>query len=339
MGVRESPLEDLAVSAPDQEFWRHRAVAVTGASGFLGSHLTQALVDLGAEVVTLWRDDIPPTPIASGWRERVSAVHGDVRDQALLERMLGEFEATVVFHLAAQTQVMVANNNPISTFDSNIRGTWALLEAARRSPLVQSVVVASSDKAYGDQPNLPYDEGMPLNAVHPYDVSKAAADLVTHSYSQTYGVPACVTRCGNFFGPGDTNWNRLVPGTIRWLLEGQRPIIRSDGTLTRDYLHVQDGALAYIRTAEALAADPTLAGSAFNFSTETPVTVLELVDMLRIAVGSDLEPDVRAVAKNEIKHQYLSAERARQVLGWKPRFTLQEALADTVAWYRDFLGH
>ncbi|HZN15965.1 MAG TPA: GDP-mannose 4,6-dehydratase [Acidimicrobiales bacterium] len=325
------------MTAPDADFWRHRAVAVTGATGFLGSELTRQLVDLGANVVVVVRDDIPATG-ATTWLDQVSVVRGDVRDQELLERVLGEYEVTTAMHLAAQTQVGVANKNAVSTYDTNVRGTWSLLEAVRRSPQVSAVVVASTDKAYGEQPRLPYDEDMPLLAKHPYDVSKAAADLITQSYHHTFGVPACITRCGNFFGPGDMNWNRIVPGVIRWLLEATRPIIRSDGTWTRDYIYVVDGALAYLRTAEALTADPSLAGMAFNFSTETPLSVLELVDMLREAVGSDLEPDVQGTATNEIPHQYLSAERARRVLGWKPRYTMQEALAETVAWYRDFLA-
>jgi CDP-glucose 4,6-dehydratase len=327
----------MGVAEPDHDFWRHRPVAVTGATGFLGCELTTQLADLGANVVVLVRDDLPVTG-RMAWLDRVSVVRGDVRDQEVLERVLGEYEITTVLHLAAQTQVGVANKNPVSTLDSNVRGTWALLEAVRRSSQVSAVVVASSDKAYGEQPVLPYDEEMPLLAKHPYDVSKACADLITQSYQHTFQVPACITRCGNFFGPGDLNWNRLVPGTIRSLLDGERPIIRSDGTWTRDYLYVVDGALAYMRTAEALTADPSLAGMAFNFSTETPLSVLELVDMLRAAVGSDLEPDVQGTATNEIPHQYLSAARARRVLGWEPRYTVQEALAETVDWYRQFLG-
>lgn len=326
------------MSEPNPEFWRHRPVAVTGATGLLGAELTGQLVGLGANVVVLVRDDVPPTA-ATTWLDQVSVVHGDVRDQELLERVLGEYEVTTVMHLAAQTQVGVANRNAVSTFDTNVRGTWSVLEAVRRSPEVTAVVVASTDKAYGEQPVLPYTEDMPLLANHPYDVSKAAADMITQSYHHTFGVPVCITRCGNFFGPGDMNWNRIVPGIIRWLLEGKRPIIRSDGTWTRDYIYVVDGALAYLRTAEALTADPSLAGLAFNFSTERPLSVLDLFDLIRTAVGSDLEPDVQGTASNEILHQYLSSARARDVLGWKPRYTVEEALAETVAWYRTHLGY
>lgn len=322
---------------PDVDLWRHRRVAVTGATGFLGSHLTKQLVDLGANVVVIARDIVPPTPVAD-WGDKVAIVRGAVEDQLLVERVLAEYEVRTVFHLAAQTQVGVSNQNAVSTWESNVMGTAAVLEAARRSPGIQQIVTASSDKAYGAQPVLPYDEDMPLLARNPYDVSKACSDLIATSYFHTWGVPVCITRCGNFFGPGDVNWERLVPGVIRWLLDGVPPIIRSDGTLVRDYLYVADGALAYLQLAECLADDPSLAGEAFNFSTETPVTVLELVDVLQRAAGTDLVPDVRGTATNEIDAQHLSAAKARKVLGWSPRWTLEEALGETVEWYRAYLG-
>lgn len=323
---------------PADRFWRHRPVAVTGGTGFLGSHLVDQLVALEAEVVVLVRDDVPASPITSRWRDRVAMVCGAVEDQAVCERMLGEYGATVVFHLAAQTQVGVANRNPVSTFDANIRGTWSLLEAVRRSPRVAGVVTASSDKAYGSQPTLPYDEGMALLAAHPYDVSKACADLIAQSYAGTWGMPVVVTRCGNFYGPGDTNWDRLVPGTVRAVLEGRRPEIRSDGTPTRDYLYVVDGALAYLLTAERLVADRQLAGEAFNFSNERPVDVLGLTALIQKAAGTDLEPLVLAEATGEIPDQWLSAAKAKRVLGWSPRYSLEDGLGRTVAWYRGFLG-
>ncbi len=322
---------------PNADLWRHRRVAVTGATGFLGSHLTKLLVDLGANVVVIARDGVPPTPVAD-WGDQVAFVRGAVEDQLLVERVLGEYEVRTLFHLAAQTQVGVSNQNPVSTWASNVISTAAVLEAARRSPGIQQIVTASSDKAYGTQPVLPYDEDMPLLARNPYDVSKACSDLIATSYFHTWGVPVCITRCGNFFGPGDVNWERLVPGVTRWLLDGVRPIIRSDGTLVRDYLYVVDGALAYLQLAECLADDPSLAGEAFNFSTETPVTVLELVDVLQRAAGSDLEPDVRGIATHEIDAQHLSAAKARKMLGWAPRWTLEEALGQTVEWYRAYLG-
>jgi CDP-glucose 4,6-dehydratase len=323
---------------PDADFWRHRPVAVTGATGFLGAHLTDQLVRLHADVVVLVRDTVPVTPISARWTDRIAAVGGEIEDQGLVERLLGEYRVKTLFHLAAQTQVEVANSNPTSTWMSNIVGTASVLEAARRSPQVEQAVTASSDKAYGSQVELPYDETMPLLARNPYDVSKACADLVAASYWQTWGLPVCVTRCGNFFGPGDVNWQRLVPGTIRSQLERRRPMIRSDGTLVRDYLYVVDGALAYLRLAEAMAADPALAGEAFNFSTETPMSVLDLVALIGKIVECDLDPEILGTAVHEIPAQHLSAAKARKVLGWNPRWTLEEALTETVAWYRDFVG-
>ena len=262
-----------------------------------------------------------------GWSKQVKVVRGDVRDQALLERALGEYEINTVFHLAAQTIVSIANRNPISTFESNIQGTWSLLEACRRSPAVKQAVVASSDKAYGDQEALPYAEDTPLQGQHPYDVSKSCADLIAHTYAVTYGLPVAITRCGNFYGGGDLNWNRIVPGTIRSVARGQRPVIRSDGQYVRDYFYVEDGAAAYMLLAEALAAGPELRGEAFNFSNEIQITVLDLVQRILELMDSDLLPEVRNEASNEIRHQYLSAEKARRVLGWQPLFTLEEGLS------------
>jgi CDP-glucose 4,6-dehydratase len=319
---------------PDPAFWRHRGVAVTGATGFLGSHLTALLVDLGADVVVLARDDVTGSSVSAGWAGRTAVVRGAVEDQAVVERALGDYEVRTLFHLAAQSQVGVANRNPVGTYEANVQGTWSVLEASRRSPKVEQIVTASSDKAYGSQPVLPYDEAMPLIAVNPYDVSKACADLLSQSYANTFGVPVAITRCGNFFGPGDANWQRLVPGTIRSVLRGERPLIRSDGTMVRDYLYVVDGALAYLQLAEALAGDPALAGEAFNFSTEMPLSVLDLVARIQAVAGTDLEPDVRNEASHEIQEQFLSAAKARKVLGWAPRHTMDEAIALTVDWYR-----
>jgi CDP-glucose 4,6-dehydratase len=243
-----------------------------------------------------------------------------------------------VLHLAAQTIVTIANRNPVSTFESNVAGTWALLEAARRSPTVKQVVLASSDKAYGECDELPYTEDMPLRGRHPYDVSKSCADLVGQAYTATYGLPVAITRCGNFFGGGDLNWNRIVPGTIRSILRGERPVVRSDGRFVRDYFYVEDGAAAYMLLAERLARDPSLAGQAFNFSNEVPVSVLEVVDRIRSLMGSSLEPDVRNEAAHEIREQYLSAEKARKLFGWRPEFDLDAGLERTIGWYREFLG-
>ncbi len=320
-------------------FWRDRPTLVTGASGLVGGWLVRSLLAAGAEVVCLVRDWVPQSELVRARLiERTKVVRGDVRDQSLLERVLGEYEIDTVFHLAAQTIVGIANRNPVATFESNIQGTWALLEACRRSPLVKQIVVASSDKAYGDQPRLPYDERTPLAGRHPYDVSKACADLIARCYATTYSLPATITRCGNFYGGGDLNWNRIVPGTIRSVLRGQRPVIRSDGRYVRDYFYVEDGAAAYMLLAERLAADRSLAGEAFNFSVEQPVTVMELARRILHLMGSNLEPEVRNEAANEIRDQYLSAAKARARLGWRPQYDLDEGLRRTIAWYREFLG-
>ena len=320
-------------------FWLDRPTFVTGGTGLVGGWLVRRLLDAGADVVCLVRDWVPQSELAqSGLIERVKVVRGDVRDQATLERALGEYEVDTVIHLAAQTIVGIANRNPVSTFETNVGGTWALLEACRRSPAVKQIVLASSDKAYGDQQSLPYDEETPLRGRHPYDVSKSCADLIAQSYAVTYHSPVAITRCGNFYGGGDLNWNRIVPGTIRSALRGERPIIRSDGKYVRDYFYVEDGAAAYMTLAEHLARNPDLGGEAFNFSNEIQVTVLDLVSRILRELGSDLEPDVRNEASNEIRRQFLSAAKARRDLRWEPLFTLDEGVKRTTAWYRDFLG-
>jgi CDP-glucose 4,6-dehydratase len=320
-------------------FWQDRPTLVTGASGLVGSWLVRRLREAGADVVCLVRDWVPHSELVRARTlEQVKVVRGDVCDQAVLERALGEYEVQTVFHLAAQTIVGIANRNPVSTFQTNIQGTWALLEACRRTPTVRQVVLASSDKAYGDQEKLPYDEQTPLQGRHPYDVSKSCADLLATTYAVSYRLPVAITRCGNFYGGGDLNWNRIVPGTIRSVLRGQRPVIRSDGSYIRDYFYVEDGANAYMVLAEALAARPELAGQAFNFSNELQVPVLELVRTILRLMGSSLQPDVRNEASNEIIHQYLSAAKARQLLSWRPLFTLQQGLAAAIDWYQRFLA-
>lgn len=320
-------------------FWRDRPVLMTGATGLVGSWLTRRLIEAGADVVCLVRDWVPQSELVrSQLVDRVKVVRGDVRDRDVLERALGEYGADTVIHLAAQTIVGIANRNPISTFETNVQGTWNLLESCRRSPAVHSIVIASSDKAYGDQDTLPYTEEAPLQGRHPYDVSKSCADLIAHAYAKTYGLPVAITRCGNFYGGGDLNWERIVPGTIRSVLRGERPIIRSDGQYIRDYFYVEDGAAAYMLLAEQLYQRQELRGMAFNFSNELQVTVLDLVNRVLRAMGSDLEPDVRNEASNEIRHQYLSAERARCLLKWSPLFTMEQGLSRTIQWYREFLA-
>ena len=318
-------------------FWQDRPTLVTGATGLVGGWVVRRLLDLGADVVCLVRDWVPQSLlIGEGLLTRVKSVRGDVRDQPLLERILGEYEVDTVIHLAAQTIVGIANRNPASTFETNVGGTWSLLEACRRSPLVKQIVIASSDKAYGSHEQLPYGESAPLQGRHPYDVSKSAADLIAQSYGVTYGLPVAITRCGNFYGGGDLNWNRIVPGTIRSVIREERPIIRSDGTYVRDYFYVEDGAASYLALAEALAGKPELRGESFNFSNESPMTVVEVVDRVLKLMGSDLKPEIRNEATNEIRAQYLSAEKARTRLDWAPLFTMEEGLTRTISWYRDF---
>ena len=321
-------------------FWLDRPTFVTGATGLLGGWLVRRLLESSADVVCLVRDWVPQSQLVrSRLIEQVKVVRGDVRDQDLMERVLGEYEIDTVFHLAAQTIVGIANRNPISTFETNIQGTWVLLESCRRSPTVHQIVLASSDKAYGDQEQLPYDEQTPLQGRHPYDVSKSCADLIAQAHAETHDLPVVITRCGNFYGGGDMNWNRIVPGTIRSVLRGQRPVIRSDGQYVRDYFYVEDAVAAYVLLAERQAENPDLRGHAFNFSNETPVTVLELVRRISELMGANLEPDIRNEATNEIRQQYLSAEKAHQLLGWHPLFTLDEGLRRTIAWYQEFFAH
>jgi CDP-glucose 4,6-dehydratase len=316
-------------------FWRDRPTFVTGGTGLVGSWLLRRLVDEQAEVVCLVRDWVPQSEVVrSGILDRVRVVRGDVRDQAILERALGEYEIDTVIHLAAQTTVPVALRNPISTFETNVGGTWALLEACRRSPTVKQIVLASPDKAYGPQTDLPYVEATPLVGRTPYDVSKSSADLIAQAYAATYGTPVAITRCGNFYGGGDLNWNRLVPGTIRSVLRGERPVIRSDGQLVRDYFYVEDGAAAYMLLAQCLARDSSLVGQAFNFSNEEPMTVRALVARILGAMGADLAPRVLDQASNEIRDQRLCSAKARSVLGWKPDFSVDQGLARTIDWYR-----
>jgi CDP-glucose 4,6-dehydratase len=332
-------VENLGISCAmvqKQDFWRDRPVLVTGATGLLGGWLVSRLVALGADVVCLVRD-LPPQNFLrqDDFVERVKTVRGDMIDQACLERALSEHEIDTVHHLAAQAIVGVALKSPVETFETNIGGTWRLLEACRRAG-VRQVVVASSDKAYGEQPILPYEEHMPLDGRHPYEASKACADILTQTYARTYRLRVAITRCGNFYGGGDLNWNRLFPGTIRSVLCGQRPIIRSDGTFVRDYFYIEDAAEAYVDLAMALAQRDNIAGHAFNFSTETPLSALAAVGKILAAMGSTLEPDIRDEVRAEIKHQFLSAEKAREMLGWKPMYPAEDALARTIQWYRDY---
>jgi len=324
---------------PSNPFWQNRPVLVTGCTGFLGSWLTIALVDTGASVVGLVRDEVPFSHLRkSGYQDRITVVHGDVTDYQLVERVLNEYEVNTIFHLGAQTIVSIANRAPLSTFEANIKGTWTVLESARRSPRVKRVVVASSDKAYGSHKELPYTEKAPLRGSHPYDASKACADLLGTTYAATYGLPVTVTRCANLYGGGDLNWSRIVPGTVRSLISGEQPVIRSDGTPLRDYLFVKDAVIAYLTLAEQTD-QPEVKGSAFNFGIDDPQSVLDVVEAI-IAVSDQpsLEPVILGDAPNEIQAQYLDSSRAKRVLGWQPAYTLEEGLRETFTWYREFFA-
>ena len=320
-----------------KDFWKNRNVFITGCTGLLGSHLTGMLVDRQANVVGLVRDLVPKSNlIQTGVYDEINIVRGCVEDFFTVERALNEYEVDTVFHLAAQTIVGTANRNALSTFESNIKGTWCVLEACKRVPTVKRIVLASSDKAYGDQEKLPYDETSPLRGSHPYDVSKSCADLIAYTYYNTYKLPVCMTRCGNFYGPGDLNFNRIVPGTIRSVLSGESPVIRSDGTFIRDYFYVKDAALAYMHLAEKME-DSKIHGEGFNFSNELQITVLELTNkILKLMGRTDLEPLILNQAEHEIRHQYLSAKKAKEMLEWKPKYDIDSALAETIEWYTKF---
>ena len=327
MGERTRAVEGVAMSG----FWQGRTTFITGAYGLLGQWLVRRLISEGADVVCLARDQQP----LESHHAPIKLVRGDVRDGALLERVLNEHEVNTVFHLAAQSIVPRANAEPAPTFDTNVAGTWALLEACRRNPAVRQIVVASSDKAYGQHDTVPYHEAMPLQGRHPYEVSKACADLLAQSYAHTYNLPVAITRCGNFYGGGDLNWNRIVPGTIRSVLRGERPVIRSDGQYVRDYLYIEDGVSAYLLLGARMST-AGLRGQAFNFSNEAPVTVLEIVERILKLMDSSLRPEIRNEASGEIRSQYLSAAKARGELGWQPEYCLDEGLRRTIEWYTKF---
>lgn len=320
-------------------FWKDRRVLVTGCDGFIGSWLTAGLVSAGADVVGLMRDQVPHSELVrSGTVNRISIVVGDVNDYPLLERTLAEYEVDTVFHLAAQTIVQIANRVPLSTFETNIKGTWVVMEAARRNPTVKRVVVASSDKAYGSQSQLPYTEESPLQGSHPYDVSKSCADLISQAYANTYEMPIVVTRFANLYGGGDLNWSRIVPGTIRSAIQGKQPIIRSDGTFRRDYLFVGDAVGAYMMIAEQME-ESDIGGQVFNFGLDQPIEANKMVRIIVDLAGrSDLEPIILNQAQNEIPDQYLSSSKAHDILGWRPQYNIEDGLLKTIDWYREFLA-
>lgn len=317
--------------------WGGRRVLITGAYGFLASHLSERLVALGADVIGLVRDRPARSYLQSaGLEDRITLVPGDITDLDSCRRTVNEHEVEVIFHLAAQAIVGLANRSPYSTLESNVRGTYTLLEACRELQergTVRAIVVASSDKAYGDQPELPYREGAPLLGLHPYDASKSCADLLARMFANSYRLPVAVTRCANLYGPGDPNLSRIVPATIIAVMRGERPIIRSDGSPLRDYLFVKDAVAAYLALAEAVQ-QGRAAGQAYNVGTGVPTSVLDLVSQIIAVCGSDLQPDVQSSASGEITHQYLDVRRAREELGWEPATSLEDGLRQTYEWYK-----
>lgn len=321
-------------------FWRDRPTFVTGSTGLLGSWMTRLLVALKADVVTLIRDWVPQSRLLSDDTiSKVKVVRGDVRDGDLIKRVFSEYEVDTCIHLAAQTIVGIANRMPIPTFETNISGTWNILEAARLWNKTRSVIIASSDKAYGEHEILPYSENAALRGEHPYDVSKSCADLISLSYAKTYGTPVAVTRCGNLYGGGDLNWNRIVPGTIRSLLREEPPIIRSDGTMMRDYIYVPDAVDGYLTLAEKML-DGYLVGEAFNFGLDHPLTVIDIVkEIISISPFPEMKPTIKNIASNEIQNQYLSSEKAASILGWRAKYTLTEGLNETFSWYQKYLEY
>lgn len=320
-------------------FWKQKKVLVTGGTGLLGPWLIKELLAFGANVTVLVRDFVPDSLFfTEAFDTKVSVVRGDLNDFFLLQRVLNECDIDTVFHLGAQAIVGYANRSPISTFTSNIEGTWNILEACRTSPWVKRIVVASSDKAYGEHKVLPYTEEAPLQGKHPYDVSKSCADLLAQSYYYTYKLPVCVTRCGNFFGGGDLHFNRIIPGTIKAILENEIPVIRSDGTFIRDYIFVKDVVDAYMTLAEHME-EKQLLGECFNFSTDTPFTVIDIVDLILSLMGmSHIKPIIQNKATNEIPAQHLSSQKARSLLGWNHTYGVRQGLLETIAWYKNYFA-
>ena len=319
-------------------YWQGKQVFITGCTGLLGSWLTAVLCRQGANVLGLIHNDPAQSLLAyMGLIDQIDTVEGDIRDFELIQNILTHHKIDTIFHLAAQTQVGIANHDPITTFETNIKGTWILLEASRQSDHMECVIVASSDKAYGAQPELPYREDAPLLAQHPYDVSKSCADLLARTYAYSYGLPVAVTRCSNLYGGGDLNWRRIVPGTIRSVLEGERPVVRSDGLAKRNYIYVRDAVDGYLTLAEQIH-HPDIRGEAFNFGSQTATTALDMIEaIVDLSTNSHLTPIILNEAKNEIQEQNLSSEKANQLLNWQAQHSLKQGLQETIAWYETYL--
>ncbi|MDO8603535.1 MAG: GDP-mannose 4,6-dehydratase [Candidatus Omnitrophota bacterium] len=319
------------------KYWKNKKVLVTGFEGFLGSNLTKTLLDCGADIIGIDKVKNRPDSLLTGLRSRIVCVKGDISNLGLVKSLIDKYKPQVIFHLAAEAIVGEANKKPVITFKSNIEGTWNILEASRDKKFIEAIVAASSDKAYGSHKVLPYKEDASLKGNHPYDVSKSCADLICYTYWNTYKVPVCVTRCGNIFGPGDTNFSRLIPDAMRCALSDKQFIIRSDGKFTRDYVYVEDIVNGYITLAEKMK-KLKLCGEAFNFSDENPITVIEMVKKIYDLIGGKPDYKILNQARYEIKHQYLCSAKARRVLGWAPGYTLEEGLKKAIDWYSKRLG-
>jgi len=322
----------------NNKFWKNKTVLVTGHEGFLGSWLAKTLVERGAKVVGLDKVSGRKYSVLKDCRSKIVGIKGDVCDLGLVERIIKRFRPAVIFHLAAEAIVTEANKNPVKTFKSNIEGTWNVLEASRNKKFVEAVIAASSDKAYGSHEKLPYREDAPLKGAHPYDASKSCADLLCYVYHNTYGLPVCVTRCGNIFGPGDHHFSRIVPDAVNCAIRNDTFYIRSDGTFTRDYIYVEDIVSGYMRLAENLR-KKRLHGEAFNFSNERPVSVLELVKLIYKMAGRKPQYKILNSARHEIRDQYLSSGKARKYLGWKPEHGPAEGMLKTIEWYGNLAGN
>ncbi|AUD12505.1 sugar dehydratase, partial (plasmid) [Planococcus sp. MB-3u-03] len=315
--------------------WKKRNVLVTGSNGFVGSHLCERLIHLEAKVVGLYRElKEDSVLVKSGSTLSMTMIKGDLTDLFLLKEVIETYEIETIFHLGAQTDVKVGSENPIETFESNIRGTWNVLEASKRSDKVKQIIVASSDKAYGTTLKLPYSEENHLNGIFPYDVSKSATDMLSSTYFHTFNSPVCITRCGNIYGEGDLNLTRIVPSSIMSIIKGEIPLIRGNGQSTRDYLYILDAVEAYLNLAENMERNPSILGEAFNFSNEDPITVIELVNkIIKISGKEGITPTVLNVAKHEIDHQFLNSLKATEILNWKPKFSLDTGILNTIKWY------
>ncbi len=317
-------------------FWKGRTAFVTGATGFVGANLVAELVAQGSNVVCLQRDKTHPNSLdLLNLRPQATVIEGSVEDLGLIARVLNEYEIDAVFHLAAQALVGAANRSPVSTFESNIRGTYLLLDACRQSSAVTRVVVASSDKAYGSHTTLPYTEDFKLNSLFPYDVSKACTDLLSQSYAHTFQLPVAVTRSANIYGPADTNLSRIIPGTILSVMQNERPIIRSDGTPVRDFIFTDDIVAGYLTLAENI---EEASGEAFNFGSGKPVSMIDLVDAIIRLMGkeNEISPNIllKSKIKNEIDAQYLDSAKVLEKLGWLPKVNLEAGLMKTIDWYK-----